>query len=40
MFRKIAWQAVVEHPSSGVTDKNSDGINDAQTAIESKASQD
>lgn len=29
MFRKIAWQAVSEHPYSGITDKNGDGINDA-----------
>lgn len=29
IFRKIAWQAVKEHPNSGVTDKNSDGLNDA-----------
>jgi hypothetical protein len=29
MFRKIAWQAVSEHPYSGITDKNGDGISDA-----------
>ncbi|MEM9646092.1 MAG: hypothetical protein AAF989_13975 [Planctomycetota bacterium] len=29
MFRKIAWQAVTEHPHSGVSDENADGINDA-----------
>ncbi|MGI9442176.1 MAG: hypothetical protein ACR2N1_06895 [Rubripirellula sp.] len=29
MFRKIAWQAVSEHPYSGITDKNGDGIGDA-----------
>ena len=29
IFRKIAWQAVSEHPHSGITDKNGDGINDA-----------
>ncbi|MGI9467732.1 MAG: hypothetical protein ACR2OA_11470 [Rubripirellula sp.] len=29
IFRKIAWQAVSEHPYSGITDKNGDGINDA-----------
>ena len=28
MFRKIAWQAVSEHPYSGITDKNSDGMSD------------
>ena len=28
IFRKIAWQAVTEHPYSGITDKNGDGIND------------
>jgi hypothetical protein len=27
-FREIAWKAVVEHPLSGVTDKNSNGIGD------------
>ena len=29
MFRKIAWQAVSEHPYSGITDKNGDGVSDA-----------
>lgn len=29
VFRKIAWQAVTEHPYSGVTDRNGDGISDA-----------
>ncbi len=29
MFRKIAWQAVSEHPYSGITDKDGDGISDA-----------
>jgi hypothetical protein len=29
MFRKIAWQAVSEHPYSGITDTNGDGIGDA-----------
>ena len=29
MFRKIAWQAVAEHPFSGVTDQNGDGISDS-----------
>ena len=29
MFRKIAWQAVIQHPYSGVTDKDSDGIDDS-----------
>ena len=28
IFREIAWKAVVEHPLSGVTDKNSNGIGD------------
>jgi len=28
IFREIAWQAVVEHPLSGVTDKNKNGIGD------------
>ena len=28
MFRQIAWKAVVEHPLSGVTDKNKNGIGD------------
>ena len=28
MFRKIAWQAVANHPHSGVSDKNNDGVND------------
>ncbi len=27
-FREIAWKAVVEHPLSGVTDKNGNGIGD------------
>jgi len=27
-FRKIAWQAVMGHPFSGVTDEDGDGIND------------
>ena len=27
-FREIAWKAVVEHPLSGVTDKNRNGIGD------------
>ena len=30
VFRKIAWQAVVNCPLSGVTDKNRDGIGDAR----------
>ena len=30
MFRKIAWQAVSEHPHTGITDKNGNGINDAK----------
>lgn len=29
MFRKIAWQAVTNHPLSGVTDTDSDGRNDS-----------
>lgn len=28
VFREIAWKAVVEHPLSGVTDKNKNGIGD------------
>jgi len=28
IFRKIAWQAVVNHPHSGVTDRNGNGIGD------------
>ena len=28
IFRQIAWKAVVEHPLSGVTDKNKNGIGD------------
>ncbi|MDB4468671.1 hypothetical protein N9093_02300, partial [bacterium] len=28
IFREIAWKAVVEHPLSGVTDKNKNGIGD------------
>jgi hypothetical protein len=28
MFREIAWKAVTEHPLSGVTDKNKNGIGD------------
>ncbi len=28
-FRKIAWQAVIGHELSGVTDKDGDGINDS-----------
>ena len=30
MFRKIAWRAVVEHPFSGVSDQDDDGINDSR----------
>ena len=40
MFRKIAWQAVIEHPFSGVSDKDGDGINDRSKPHESKKSQD
>ncbi len=29
-FRKIAWQAVVNNPLSGVTDRNNDGVDDAR----------
>ncbi|TWU31209.1 hypothetical protein [Novipirellula artificiosorum] len=29
MFRKIAWQAVAEHPFSGVSDKDGDGVKDS-----------
>lgn len=37
IFRKIAWQAVKEHPNTGVTDKNGDGLNDsASKSFESK----
>ena len=28
VFRKIAWQAVIGHPLSGVTDRDRDGVND------------
>ena len=28
-FRRIAWQAVVGHPLSGVTDADGDGLGDA-----------
>jgi len=28
MFRKIAWQAVINHPLSGVTDRDGNGIGD------------
>lgn len=28
VFRKIAWEAVVDHPLSGVTDKDGDGLSD------------
>lgn len=30
IFRKIAWQAVTNHPFSGVTDKDADGLDDAE----------
>ena len=30
VFRKIAWQAVSNHPNSVVTDKDGDGINDSK----------
>ncbi|MGI9470395.1 MAG: hypothetical protein ACR2NZ_02605 [Rubripirellula sp.] len=29
IFRKIAWQAVTEHPFSGVSDQDADGLNDS-----------
>jgi hypothetical protein len=29
LFRKIAWQAVVRNPFSGVTDKDRNGVGDA-----------
>jgi hypothetical protein len=29
IFRKIAWQAVINNPLSDVTDKNNNGIGDA-----------
>lgn len=36
VFRKIAWQAVIGHPLSGVADEDEDGINDfAQSQAES-----
>ena len=28
VFRKIAWQAVINNPLSGVTDKDGDGVGD------------
>jgi hypothetical protein len=28
VFRKIAWQAVLNCPLSGVTDKNGNGVDD------------
>ena len=28
IFREIAWKAVVEHPLSGVTDENKNGVGD------------
>ena len=28
VFRNIAWQAVINHPLSGVTDKDVDGVGD------------
>jgi hypothetical protein len=37
MFRKIAWQAVVGHPSSGVKDENGDGLRDAGKATENES---
>ena len=30
VFRKIAWQAAVNNPLSGVTDKDNDGVDDAR----------
>ncbi|QDU95061.1 hypothetical protein [Lignipirellula cremea] len=30
VFRKIAWQAVLDHPQSGVVDKNSNGVDDGR----------
>jgi hypothetical protein len=30
LFRKIAWQAVVHNPLSGVTDKDCNGIGDTR----------
>jgi len=29
IFRKIAWEAVANHPLSGVKDENNDGVADA-----------
>lgn len=30
VFRKLAWQAVIGHPLSGVEDQNGDGVNDTK----------
>jgi hypothetical protein len=37
IFRKIAWQAVKEHPDTGVTDKDGDGINDSASKASSQS---
>lgn len=34
MFRKIAWEAVIGHPHSGVTNEDGDGLRDAITGSE------
>jgi hypothetical protein len=36
LFRKIAWQAVVKNPLSGVTDKNENGIGDEIERVKEK----
>ena len=30
VFRKIAWQAVVDNPLSGVTDRDGDGVGERE----------
>lgn len=37
VFRKIAWQAVKEHPNTGVTDKDGDGLNDSASNASSQS---
>ena len=37
IFRNIAWQAVKEHPNTGVTDKNGDGLNDSASKVWSQS---
>ncbi|MFP6892868.1 MAG: hypothetical protein VCA18_03900, partial [Opitutales bacterium] len=36
VFRKIAWQAVVNNPLSDVTDKNGNGIGDEIESLKEK----